>query len=48
MMRPAPRSRAPIVAHNPTAPWAKTTTVSPISIWACSAPISPVLSMSQA
>ncbi len=48
MIRPAPRSFAPMVAHNPTAPCAKIATVSPISICACSAPISPVLSMSQA
>ena len=39
---------APIVAQSPTGPWAKIATVSPNWRWACSAPMNPVESMSQA
>ena len=46
MMVPAPRSRAPAVAHSPIGPRAKITTISPILILAASAPAKPVDMMS--
>lgn len=46
MMKEAPINFAPAVAHNPIGPCAKTTTVSPIRIFADSAPLNPVEAMS--
>lgn len=48
MMSPAPSSFAPIVAHSPTAPWAKIATLPSNGILEFSAPAKPVGSMSHA
>ena len=46
MMNEAPISFAPAVAHKPIGPCAKTTTVSPMRMFADSAPLNPVEAMS--
>ena len=46
MIRPAPRRRAPAVAHSPIGPCANTATMSPILMSARSAPAKPVDMMS--
>ena len=46
MMNEAPINFAPAVAHKPMGPCAKTTTVSPMRIFADSAPLNPVEAMS--
>ncbi|MNY02124.1 hypothetical protein D3C86_1346830 [compost metagenome] len=46
MIRLAPRSLAPAVAHRPIGPWANTATMSPILMLAASAPAKPVDMMS--
>ena len=46
MMNDAPISLAPAVAQSPIGPCAKTTTVSPMRMFADSAPLNPVEAMS--
>ncbi len=46
MIKPAPRSRAPTVAHSPIGPWANTATWSPVRTFPLSAPEIPVEAMS--